>query len=558
MKVKEKICLVLVVFFVAFQVFAQPTNDNFANRIQIIGTNLTISGSLSNATSEIGEPLINEVSSGQTAWWTWGAPSNGIVTLSVSATNFNPLLTVYTGDALSSLSLVASNNYLICYEYGCGCFWRERYQTTFHVARGQVYQIAADSAIIMDASVILQTPSIPTNITNFPVEISLPYWTTTITTNVFPGGNLNLQLQFTPAPKNDDFERRIKFTGSRTHFATSNAGATKQTAEPDHLGNPGGSSVWYSWSAPVSGRVTLSSNNIPPYLPPSWTDVYFTGQIWGEVCGIEIDQNPPPVFYPFFAAYTGTNLSSLIPANCLPIALDAYPYAVEFDAVKGQTYQIAFDGNMGTTANITLYLALTTPAVNNNFQNRIVVHGINVAVTGFNAGATHESGEPIVAGSTGKSVWWSWTAPVGGTVSIDLTGSDYSFPVAVFTGTKVSNLNVVTTAPGSASFESVQGQTYQIAVDDAAGLTGEIKFTLQAPIVEAPLLQQRTYGSSALLTYKALPGQELLLQESKDGVNWKDIRVAAVHLNYVSFLVSPPPIVRKFLYRAIIVDYLAP
>jgi len=325
------------------------------------------------------------------------------------------------------------------------------------------------------------------------------------------------------------------------------------------LGNPGGSSVWYSWSAPASGRVTLSTNNIPPYLPPSWTGVgvIITTITWPSTCGSEIDQNPPPTFYPVFAAYTGTNLSSLVLAsNCLPMNLDAYPNAVEFDAIKGQMYQIAFDGNMGTTGTAPLFLALTTPASNDNFKNRIKLHGINVAATGFNAGATHEAGEPYVAGSYGKSVWWSWTAPVSGTVSIDLGGSDHSFPIGVFVGTSLANLNFIAAGSGSVSFDAVQGRTYQLAVNDASGLTGAIKLKLQAPVVGLPLARTPVRsGNVALLSFTAASRQIVLLQSSNDGSTWKNVRTAMARQTTVNFLAKPAPTNHGPYYRAIVVDY---
>jgi hypothetical protein len=103
------------------------------------------------------------------------------------------------------------------------------------------------------------------------------------------------------------------------------------------LGNPGGSSVWYSWTAPASGRVTLSTNDVPAYAPPSSGpgDGLIITPIGPPTCGNEIDQNPPPVFYPIFAAYKGTAVDALTPADNLLMALDAYPNAVAFDAVKG-------------------------------------------------------------------------------------------------------------------------------------------------------------------------------------------------------------------------------
>jgi hypothetical protein len=305
-----------------------------------------------------------------------------------------------------------------------------------------------------------------------------------------------LGFQFTPAPVNDDFENRTGISGFRVHLSASNIAASKQPGEPNHSGNPGGSSVWYSWTAPASGRVTLSTNEVLAYSPPSSSDgglggIIITWPTGGGIiigggyppptCGNEIDQNPPPSypFYPVFAAYTGTAVNLLTPANCLPMSLGSFPNAVEFDAVKGQTYQIAFDGNMGTTGDIPLYLALTKPASNDNFKNRIKLHGIDVVATGYNAGATHEPGEPAISDSIGKTVWWSWTAPVGGTVSIDLSGSDYSFPVAVFTGSTLAKLQMVAEDSGGVSFDAVEGQTYQIAIGDSAGLTGAIQMKLQ-------------------------------------------------------------------------------
>jgi hypothetical protein len=382
------------------------------------------------------------------------------------------------------------------------------------------------------------------------------------TTNVPPGGDCQLALLFSPSPTNDDFANSTKLAGMRTHILASNAGATKEPGEPDHLGNPGGSSVWYSWTAPASGRVTLSTNDIPPYLPPSWTGgvvITISPNLRPPICGMEIDQNPPPPFFPVFAAYTGTNVISLVPAgNCQPMNLDAYPHAVEFDAIKGQTYQIVFDGNKGTTRRTPLYLVLTKPAANDSFMNRIKLRGIYALATGFNAGATHEPGEPVPAGSTGKTVWWTWTAPVGGGVTIDLGGSDYSFPVAVFTGSRVANLNLAGEGTGGVTFEAVQGQTYQIAVSDLAGLTGAIKMKLQAPVVELDLLRAWRFSAQiAVLEYRAAAGQKILLQRSTDGTLWQDMSTAVAGRKSVSFLVRPAPGVDGPYYRAIIVDSVA-
>jgi hypothetical protein len=99
---KSKLWVVAAICYAGFSAFAQGVlpfqlNDDFANRPVIFGPDYWITGTLSNATSEAGEPFIDGVSSGQTVWGSWTAPSNGIVILSVNADTFSPLLTVYTG-----------------------------------------------------------------------------------------------------------------------------------------------------------------------------------------------------------------------------------------------------------------------------------------------------------------------------------------------------------------------------------------------------------------------------------------------------------------------------
>jgi hypothetical protein len=46
------------------------------------------------------------------------------------------------------------------------------------------------------------------------------------------------------------------YIGSVTN---SNAGATKETGEPNHGGEIGGSSIWYEWVAPANGIVTFDT-----------------------------------------------------------------------------------------------------------------------------------------------------------------------------------------------------------------------------------------------------------------------------------------------------------
>jgi peroxiredoxin len=127
-------------------------------------------------------------------------------------------------------------------------------------------------------------------------------------------------------------------------------------------------------------------------------------------------------------------------------------------------------------------LEAQTPPPNDNFSNATPLIGENVQVVGSNVGATKEPGEPDHAGdSGGASVWWTWTAPANGPVTIWTEGSHHADGsqldtlLAVYVGTSVSNLTAIASNddnPDSAgdltslvTFTAVAGTTYDIAVD---------------------------------------------------------------------------------------------
>jgi len=112
-----------------------------------------------------------------------------------------------------------------------------------------------------------------------------------------------------------------------------------------------------------------------------------------------------------------------------------------------------------------------TPA-NDLFANRTVLTGTNILFQSSLILATEEPGEPVPPygyGYTGRSVWWSWTAPAKG--SVVLTATNASLRIGVFTGDVLTNLvGVPQLYPGDGEnsyslFETLPGQTYQIMFD---------------------------------------------------------------------------------------------
>jgi hypothetical protein len=114
-------------------------------------------------------------------------------------------------------------------------------------------------------------------------------------------------------------------------------------------------------------------------------------------------------------------------------------------------------------------------------------------VYGSNFGATKQPGEPNHAGNRGgRSVWWRWTEPFGGMVTIDTKASRFDTLLAVYTGTSLRSLQRVTSNNDVASgdrtssvrFRAEAGRTYFIAVDGFApgggsAATGNIQLRLR-------------------------------------------------------------------------------
>ena len=108
-------------------------------------------------------------------------------------------------------------------------------------------------------------------------------------------------------------------------------------------------------------------------------------------------------------------------------------------------------------------------------------------VTGTNAGATKEAGEPAHAGvSGGKSVWWKYTPAVPQLVNVSTAGSGFDTLLAVYTGGSVGGLTQIAANDDAAAnttrskldFLASAGVTYYFAVDGYAGASGVVAMTI--------------------------------------------------------------------------------
>ncbi len=114
-----------------------PPNDDFANRIALGGAPVSVEGNVQFSTGEVGEPNTGTYGS---VWYSWVAPQDGMVEMTVSSHFYGPALEVYQGSQLSTLSRIA------------GAFWYtsvDGYSAmlTMPVTAGTQYQIAIEDAL---------------------------------------------------------------------------------------------------------------------------------------------------------------------------------------------------------------------------------------------------------------------------------------------------------------------------------------------------------------------------------------------------------------------------
>jgi len=253
------------------------------------------------------------------------------------------------------------------------------------------------------------------------------------------------------APANDNFANSTPIAGASGTIVGTNVDATKETSEPDHAGEPGGKSVWWTWVAPASEVVSI------------------------DTFGSDFDT--------VLAVYTGASVDSLIPVSANDDVGDLLQSNVSFNATGGTTYHIVVDGFDGDFGAIVLNWGAAVIPVNDNFAEATSIIGKTGKTTGTNVSASKEINEPNHAGNPGgHSVWWNWTAPASGEVSIDTFGSDFDTVFAVYTGLSVDLLTLVAenddadeTFQSSVTFKAVAGVTYHIAVDGFEGEIGTVE-----------------------------------------------------------------------------------
>jgi hypothetical protein len=117
MKTKTFSSAVILVLILALALpaaaLAAPSNDNFADAVQITSIPYSINADTTGATFEAGEPTptCSYGYSLKTAWFAFTASANQTLVARTDYYNFPPVMAIYTGNDLNSLSQIACGNY---------------------------------------------------------------------------------------------------------------------------------------------------------------------------------------------------------------------------------------------------------------------------------------------------------------------------------------------------------------------------------------------------------------------------------------------------------------
>ena len=367
--------------------YPQP-NDNFTNATKVASAGGLYPSNSRFSTLEPGEPQhAGAANVWGSLWWTWVPAQSANVLLDTAGSTIDTALAVYTGNTLATLIPVAAVN-----DVGS----KKQAYLNFNAQAGQTYRIAVASVgassigyfqlrvnpggqhdatvpqvwvnaplsgttvttnLISIAGTALDpapnvtgvrsvlvrlngsTPQMATGTTSWTASVSLqPGFNVIAVTAVDAAGNtsppVTTQVNYLVMPVNDIFANALALTGTAGDSSVSTTNATKEVGEPNHAGNEGGKSVWWTFQPSVDGVLTLGTTNSS--------------------------------FDTLLALYTGTAVNTLTSIASNDDAYDGAPGGFSSLTVavrSNQVYHIAVDGFDGASGMVFLHYTFTPATV---------------------------------------------------------------------------------------------------------------------------------------------------------------------------------------------------
>lgn len=487
-------------------------SDAFASR-PLLGADAFATGDLRAATSEPGEPSLPGYARGQTLWWRWVAPADGRARVAVSTNGFTPMVVLLRGQELAALQPAASNTVVL----QSLCFGERisvRPAVTLDVEAGEELALVAD-------------------------------WTEALPggePGTGGGGPFVLGISFASPPANDDLAGAESLSGLALTARARLSAATQEPEEPAHAGDPGGRSVWFTWTAPVSGQVEITPGTARVYPTPAtrpgalaWSSHEELSRSWSllaehwslppgygsvftrldpeviDICAF-VERGRAGPFVPVFAAYAGTEG---------PLAPIAGGTNLSFHVEAADSFRLAVAGQAETAEDLDFQLRLTPAAANLGFDERLRLPEASAEAIGHTVGSGGTSGGvPGTGYHNQPATWWTWRAPSEGPVWISTVISDRPVRYRVFTGADLTQVQEVTSGETSVTFQAQPGTEYQVSTT-IADAPGELRFSLRH--LPARLRAALVTGAG---TARGLlvPGEDAprILVQLADGLRWRD------------------------------------
>lgn len=483
---------------------AQPVNDNFTNRTMLVGNSNVFAVSTEGATSEPGEPNSKYMYLYGSVWYTWTAPTNGTVDIS-SSDGYVSYFGVYRGDKLKSLRLAAPIREFLALETKPG----ETFQIQF---------VAPPSPTLKMHLVFTPRPPNDDFTNRFRLE-----GLSTVT-----NGSTHAATRQAGEPRHNQarFGRSVWYSWVAPAFGwatleldsevalvaqpytgksvmnlrpVANLLTSETPVRKSFYVRPGveyfiavdgkpyfDRVVWdgnFTLKLDFTGLTLLHPTNNAEFYGP--TGIYLSAwQTQPELDGILDDIS-------FFAQdLIRTNQFIFGPANLFPEPWPNQPigYLTWTNPPVGYYSIQARSTDTNGRALFSNVAQIAVRPGNDKFAARFALDGTNVNWNVDLAAATRDAGDPHVARQLnddfdGETVWYTWTAPFTGHVS--LTCDNWTIAFAVYTG-KPGDFHIAQAPKWSAGeFDAVAGTTYEVLVSDRyppwAPSHGGMTLTLQAP-----------------------------------------------------------------------------
>ena len=126
---------------------------------------------------------------------------------------------------------------------------------------------------------------------------------------------------------------------------------------------------------------------------------------------------------------------------------------------------------------------------NNSFAAATLIGGQSGSTSATTVNATRETGEPVHGTGAAKSIWFQWTAPKSGTLTLDTIGSSFDTLLGIYTGSAVGALTKKATNDDLSSSNRqsriviavMSGTVYRFAVDGCNGASGAVTLRWSLP-----------------------------------------------------------------------------